>query len=37
MDFRILGPLEALHGDTPVSLGGAKRRAVLALMLVHAN
>ena len=37
MDFRILGPLEALdHGDR-VALGGSKRRAVLALLLVHAN
>jgi DNA-binding SARP family transcriptional activator/class 3 adenylate cyclase len=37
MDFRILGPLEALEGGAPVSLGGSKRRAVLALLLLHAN
>jgi predicted ATPase/DNA-binding SARP family transcriptional activator len=37
MDFRILGPLEALDGGERVALGGSKRRAVLALLLLHAN
>jgi predicted ATPase/class 3 adenylate cyclase len=37
MDFRILGPLEALDGGQRVALGGSKRRAVLALLLLHAN
>jgi predicted ATPase/class 3 adenylate cyclase/DNA-binding winged helix-turn-helix (wHTH) protein len=37
MEFRILGPLEALEGSRRVALGGSKRRAVLALLLVHAN
>ena len=37
MDFRILGPLEVLDEDQPISLGGSKRRAVLALLLLHAN
>jgi class 3 adenylate cyclase/DNA-binding winged helix-turn-helix (wHTH) protein len=37
MDFRILGPLEALDGNQRVALGGSKRRAVLALLLLHAN
>jgi len=37
MDFRILGPLEALDGDLPVALGGSKLRAVLALLLLHPN
>src|SRR5919106_2237367 len=38
MDFRILGPLEALDDDRqPIALGGSKRRAVLALLLLHAN
>jgi predicted ATPase/class 3 adenylate cyclase/DNA-binding SARP family transcriptional activator len=37
MDFRILGPLEALDEGESVALGGAKRRAVLALLLLHAN
>ncbi len=37
MDFRILGPLEALDGGEPVALEGSKRRALLALLLLHAN
>src|SRR5688572_10747297 len=37
MDVRILGPLEALEGSQPVPLGGRKRRAVLAVLLLHAN
>ena len=35
MEFRILGPLEALDGGKPLALGGRKRRAVLALLLLH--
>src|SRR4051812_27317379 len=37
MDFRILGPLEVLDEDRAVSLGGSKQRALLALLLLHAN
>lgn len=37
IEFRILGPLEAVSGGTPVELGGAKQRAVLADLLIHAN
>ena len=37
MNFRILGPLEALDEGRAVALGGSKQRAVLALLLVHAN
>ena len=37
MDFRILGPLEALDGTRPVALGGRRRRAVLAALLLHPN
>ena len=37
MDFRILGPLEALDGARHVALGGRKRRAVLAVLLLHQN
>jgi predicted ATPase/class 3 adenylate cyclase len=37
MDFRILGPLEALDGARAVALGGRKRRAVLAVLLLHPN
>ncbi|HEU5213991.1 MAG TPA: BTAD domain-containing putative transcriptional regulator [Gaiellaceae bacterium] len=37
MDFRILGPLEVWDGERQLELGGPKRRAVLALLLLHAN
>src|SRR5215213_1861180 len=37
MDFRILGPLEALDGARQIALGGPKRRAVLAALLLHPN
>jgi DNA-binding SARP family transcriptional activator len=37
MDYRILGPLEVLAPDGPVPLGGAKQRALLAVLLLHAN
>jgi predicted ATPase/class 3 adenylate cyclase len=37
MDFRILGPLEALDGARHVALGGRKRRAVLAVLLLRPN
>jgi DNA-binding SARP family transcriptional activator len=37
VDFRILGPLEARDGDRLVPLGGARQRAVLALLLTRAN
>ena len=37
MDFRILGPLEVLDEDQPVLLAGGRQRALLALLLLHAN
>jgi DNA-binding SARP family transcriptional activator len=37
MEFRILGPLEAREGGATFALGGPKQRAVLALLLLHAN
>jgi DNA-binding SARP family transcriptional activator/ABC-type transport system substrate-binding protein/streptogramin lyase len=37
MEFRLLGPVEALRGGTPLALGGAKPRALLTLLLLHAN
>jgi DNA-binding SARP family transcriptional activator len=37
MDYRILGPLEALDGERQLPLGGARQRAVLALLLLHRN
>jgi len=37
MEFRLLGPLEALSDGRPLPLGGQKQRGVLALLLLHAN
>src|SRR6266446_5357507 len=37
MDFRILGPLEVAAEGQLLPLGGASTRALLALLLVHAN
>src|SRR5688572_23576872 len=37
MDFRILGTLEVLDEGREVALGGSKQRALLALLLLHAN
>jgi DNA-binding SARP family transcriptional activator len=37
MEFRVLGPLEAHEGDQQVALGGAKQRALLAVLLLNAN
>ena len=37
MEFRILGPLEAEDAGRVLDLGRPKQRALLALLLVHAN
>ena len=37
MDYRLLGPLEALAGDRDVPLGGPKQRAVLTVLLLRAG
>ncbi len=37
MEFRILGPLEVRRDGVPLSPGGPKQRALLALLLLHAN
>ncbi|HEX3832153.1 MAG TPA: BTAD domain-containing putative transcriptional regulator, partial [Solirubrobacteraceae bacterium] len=37
LQFRMLGPLEAWRGAMPLRLGGERQRALLALLLVHAN
>jgi YVTN family beta-propeller protein len=37
VEFRILGPLEVEDDGRVLSLGGSKQRAVLALLLLHAN
>jgi DNA-binding SARP family transcriptional activator len=37
VEFRVLGPLEAIGEAGPVELGGPRQRALLALLLLHAN
>jgi predicted ATPase/DNA-binding SARP family transcriptional activator len=37
MQFRILGPLEVLDGESVVPLAGGKLRALLAVLLLNAN
>ena len=37
MDFRILGPLEVLENGHALDLGGAKQRAALTVLALHAN
>ena len=37
MDIRILGPLEVLDDGRALELGGAKQRAVLAMLALNAN
>ncbi|HET7379936.1 MAG TPA: winged helix-turn-helix domain-containing protein, partial [Gaiellales bacterium] len=36
-DFRILGPLAVLRDGHPLEIQGAKERATLAILLVHAG
>jgi DNA-binding SARP family transcriptional activator len=37
MDFQLLGPLEVVDNDRSVALGGGRQRALLAVLLLHAN
>jgi DNA-binding SARP family transcriptional activator len=37
VEFRILGPLEVVAGERRLAVGGARTRAVLALLLMNAN
>ncbi len=37
MEFLILGPLEVRADGRPLTLSGAKQRALLAILLLHAN
>jgi DNA-binding SARP family transcriptional activator len=37
MDFRILGPLEVDRDGRALKLAGARERAILAILLLHAN
>ena len=37
MEFRVLGPVEVTVSGRSLGLGGARARAVLAMLLAHAN
>jgi DNA-binding SARP family transcriptional activator/DNA-binding beta-propeller fold protein YncE len=37
LEFRILGPLEVIRGQQVLPLGSPKQRALLGLLLLHAN
>jgi DNA-binding SARP family transcriptional activator/pimeloyl-ACP methyl ester carboxylesterase len=37
MEFRILGPIEVVAGGSSLSLAAGKQRALLAILLLHAN
>src|SRR3990172_12586174 len=37
IEFRVLGPLEVASGSEQIALGGAKQRAVLAVLLLRAG
>ena len=37
MEFRILGPVEVRRNGDALALGGRKQRALLAVLLLHAN
>ena len=37
MEFRVLGPLEVRRDGQSIELRGSKRRAVLAILVLHAN
>jgi DNA-binding SARP family transcriptional activator len=37
MEFRVLGPLEVLDRGRPLPLQGSKQRALLTILLLHAN
>lgn len=37
MEFRLLGPLEVADNGRPVAVGAGKRRALLAILLLHSN
>src|ERR671916_3308696 len=37
VDFRVLGPVEARAEGRPLALAGARQRALLAVLLLHAG
>jgi len=36
-EFRLLGPLEIVRDGVPLKVSGARQRALLGLLLLHAN
>jgi len=36
-EFRLLGPLEILRDGEPLKISGERQRALLGLLLLHAN
>jgi DNA-binding SARP family transcriptional activator/pimeloyl-ACP methyl ester carboxylesterase len=37
VEFRVLGPVEVIHGGQACAVGGARTRGVLAMLLLNAN
>jgi DNA-binding SARP family transcriptional activator len=37
VEFRLLGPFDVIANGRSVPLGGAKQRALLAILAIHAN
>src|SRR5262245_25876982 len=37
LEYRILGPVEVVRNGSPVTLGGPRQRATLAILLLNAN
>jgi DNA-binding SARP family transcriptional activator len=37
LEFRVLGPLEVLRDGRPIDIGGPRIRALLAVLVLHAN
>jgi hypothetical protein len=37
VEYRVLGPLEAMENDRALRLGGVRPRGVLAILLLHAG
>jgi hypothetical protein len=37
VDFRLLGPFDVVENGRSMAVGGAKQRALLAILVIHAN